>query len=61
MNMPLMEKGKSILSGVGLALTLVLVDKTPHEAWIGKKLSLKHHKLFSFDAYVHIPGKRGER
>jgi hypothetical protein len=32
-----------------------LVDKTLHEAWIGKKPSLKHLRFFGCDAYVHVP------
>jgi hypothetical protein len=35
--------------------TLVLVEKTPHEVWTGKKPSLKHLKMFGCDAYVHVP------
>jgi hypothetical protein len=33
----------------------VLVDKTLHEAWTGKKPSLKHLIVFGCDAYVHVP------
>ena len=33
----------------------VLHDKTMHEAWIGKKNSLKHILVFYCDAYVHVP------
>jgi hypothetical protein len=47
---------------VGIACYLVnrspssaLVDKTPHEAWTGKKPSLEHLKVFGCDAYVHVP------
>jgi hypothetical protein len=35
--------------------SLVLVEKTMHEAWIGKKKSLEHLRVFVCDAYVHIP------
>jgi hypothetical protein len=31
-----------------------LVNKTPHEAWTGKKSSLKHLRVYGFDAYVHV-------
>jgi hypothetical protein len=34
--------------------SLALVGKTPHEAWNGKIPSLKHIKVFGFDAYVHV-------
>jgi hypothetical protein len=37
--------------------SLMLVDKTPHEAWIGKNPSLKHIKVFGCDVYAHIPKK----
>jgi hypothetical protein len=33
----------------------VLDDKNPHEVWIGKKPSLTHLRVFSCDAYVHVP------
>jgi hypothetical protein len=32
----------------------MLVDKTSHEIWIGKKPSLEHLKVFGCDAYVHV-------
>jgi hypothetical protein len=32
-----------------------LVEKTPHEAWTGKKPSLEHLRVFGCDAYVHVP------
>ena len=32
-----------------------LEDKTPHEVWTGKKLSLSHLRVFGCDAYVHVP------
>jgi hypothetical protein len=32
-----------------------LDDKTPHEVWNGKKLSLTHLRVFGCDAYVHVP------
>ena len=33
----------------------VLVEKTLHEAWTGKKPSLEHLRVFGCDAYVHVP------
>jgi hypothetical protein len=33
----------------------VLNDKTPQEVWTGKEPSLTHLKVFSCDAYVHVP------
>jgi hypothetical protein len=38
---------KSPSSGLG--------DKTPQDLWTGKEPSLTHLKLFSYDAYVHVP------
>ena len=35
-----------------------LEDKTPHEVWIGKKLSLSHLRVFGCDAYVHVPKEK---
>jgi hypothetical protein len=32
----------------------VLDDKTPHEVWTGKKISLEHLRVFGCDAYVHV-------
>ena len=34
--------------------SLALDDKTPHEAWSGKKNSLQHLRVFGCDAYVHV-------
>jgi hypothetical protein len=33
----------------------MLDDKTPHEAWSGKKPILEHLIVFGCDAYVHVP------
>ena len=33
-------------------------DKTPHEVWIGKKPYLSHLRVFSCDAYVHVPKEK---
>jgi hypothetical protein len=33
----------------------LLDDKTPHEVWYRKKSSLQHLRVFSCDAYVHVP------
>jgi hypothetical protein len=33
----------------------MLDEKIPHEVWTGKKPSLKHFRVFGFDAYVHVP------
>jgi hypothetical protein len=35
--------------------TPTLVDKTLHEAWTGKKPSLKHLMFLGCDPYVHVP------
>jgi hypothetical protein len=35
--------------------SLVLVGKTLHEEWIGKKPSLEHLRVFGCDSYVHVP------
>jgi hypothetical protein len=32
-----------------------LDDKTPQEVWTGKAPSLTHLKVFSCNAYVHVP------
>jgi len=32
-----------------------LDDKTPHEVWTSKKPSLKHLKVFVYEAYVYVP------
>eukprot|EP00253_Pinus_taeda_P012577 PITA_12577 len=36
----------------------VLEDKTPQEAWTGKKPSLSHLRVFGCDAYVHVPKEK---
>jgi hypothetical protein len=36
----------------------LLVNKNPHEAWTGKKPSLKNLKVFGCDAYVHVPKEK---
>jgi hypothetical protein len=53
-----------MVEGVGVACHLVnrspssvLVEKTTHEVWTGKKQSLDHIKVFGCDAYVHVPNK----
>ena len=30
-------------------------DKTPEEAWSGRKPSIRHFKIFGCIAYVHVP------
>ena len=35
-----------------------MVHKTPHEVWIGNKHSIKHLKVFSCDAYAHVPKEK---
>eukprot|EP00253_Pinus_taeda_P033454 PITA_33454 len=39
----------------------VLEDKTPQEAWIGKKTSLSHMRVFGCDAYVHVPKEKSTK
>ena len=36
----------------------MLEDKTPQEAWIGKKPSPSHLRVFGCDAYVHVPEEK---
>ena len=38
--------------------TSALIDKIPQEVWNGKKPSIKHLKVFGFDAYVHAPNEK---
>jgi hypothetical protein len=60
------ELGKELWAEVvGIACHLVnrspssvLDDKTPQEVWTGKKHSLRHHKVFGCEAYVHVPKKK---
>ena len=33
----------------------MLDDKTSHDVWTGKKISLKHLRVFVCDVYVHVP------
>jgi hypothetical protein len=33
----------------------MLYDKIPQEVWTGNKPSLTHLKVFSCEAYVHVP------
>jgi hypothetical protein len=33
----------------------MLVEKTLHEVWTGKKPSLEHLRVFGCDSYVHVP------
>ena len=33
----------------------MLDDKNPHEVWSAKKPSLQYLRVFSCDAYVHLP------
>jgi hypothetical protein len=39
----------------------MLDEMTPHEVWIGKKPPLTDIKIFSSDAYVHIPKENRSR
>jgi hypothetical protein len=50
------------VEAVGIACYLVnispsstLDDKTPQEAWTGKKPSPTHLKVFGYETYVHVP------
>jgi hypothetical protein len=38
-----------------------LVDKTPHDAWDGKRTSIVHLRVFGFDAFVEIPRERRQK
>jgi hypothetical protein len=33
----------------------VLVDMTPHNVWSSKNPSVAHLKVFTYDAFVHVP------
>ena len=46
---------------VNKSLTLALVDKTPYEAWDGKRPSLAHLKVCRCDAFMHIPKERRKK
>lgn len=35
-----------------------LDDKTPQEAWIGKKPYLGHIRVFGCEAYMHVPKEK---
>ena len=39
-------------------LILALVNKTPYEAWDGKRPSLSQLRVFGCDASMHIPKER---
>jgi len=53
-----MEKDRIMLSDacyvVNRLSILDLVDKTPCEAWVDKRSSLSHLRVFGCDAFVHI-------
>jgi hypothetical protein len=36
----------------------VIVDTTPHEVWLDKNPSVSHLKVFSCDAFVHVPKEK---
>jgi hypothetical protein len=38
--------------------SLMLVDTTPHEVWLGKKPSVSHITVFGCDAFVHVPKEK---
>lgn len=38
--------------------TSALVDKTPIEAWLGHKPSLRHLRVFGCEAYAHVPKEK---
>ena len=38
--------------------TSVLVDKTPHEVWSGKNLSITHLRILKCDAFMHVPKEK---
>ena len=38
-----------------------LVDKNPYEAWVGKRPSLTHLRVFGCDSFVHIPKERRQK
>lgn len=76
MNIFLMERARSMLSGGGLeqnfwakvvattcylinrSPTLTLVEKTLVEAWSSKKPSIRHLRVFGYEAYAHVRNER---
>ena len=36
-------------------------EKTPQEAWSGRKPSISHLRVFGSIAYVHVPDERREK
>ena len=42
---------------VNRSFTSALVDKTPYEAWDGKRTSLSHLIVFGCDSFMQIPKK----
>lgn len=46
---------------VNKSLTSTLVDKTPYEAWDGKRPFLAHLRVFGCDSFMHIPKERRQK
>ena len=46
---------------VNRSSTLDLVDKSPYEAWAGKRTSLAHLRVFGCEAFVQIPKERRKK
>ena len=44
-----------------ISSTSTLFNKTPYEAWVGKKPSLAHLRVFGCDVFVHIPKERRQK
>ena len=40
---------------------IVVKHKTLKEAWSGRKPTVGHFKVFSYDAYVHIPDEKKKK
>ncbi|KAH9291059.1 hypothetical protein KI387_044630, partial [Taxus chinensis] len=38
--------------------TSMLVDKMPMEVWLGKKHSIRHLRVFGYEAYAHVPKEK---
>lgn len=44
-----------------LSPTVAVNEKTPEEAWTGKKPDINHLRVFGSSAYVHIPREKREK
>lgn len=42
-------------------LKSTIADKTPYEAWVGKRPLLTHLRVFGCDAFMHIQKERSQK